>query len=95
MAVFAQQLRIAASPEFMALFRAKSKLHPELLWRLCDIQSYGPTLVPIPGRGTWMPDSLGWDPENSWAAEEVEQLPAAVEHAATVPARAPRRGTFV
>ena len=36
-AIFAADLRLAVTPALMALQKAKAKLHPDLLWRLCDI----------------------------------------------------------
>ena len=35
--IFAADLRLAVTPALMALQKAKAKLHPDLLWRLCDI----------------------------------------------------------
>ena len=73
-AVFARQLRIATSPELLALYRAKAKLHPDLLWQLCDIQSYNPELVELHTGCSWLPEELGWDGTNNWDEEEVEEM---------------------
>lgn len=72
--MFAQELRIAATPELVALYRAKVKLHPDLLWRMCDIQSYNPVLVELQTGCSWLPEEIGWDGNNSWEQEEVEDM---------------------
>ena len=94
-AVFAQELRIAASPGLAALYRAKAKLHPDLLWRLCDIQSYNPVLVELEAGCSWLPEESGWEGSNSWDLEEVEDMAPELQRAVAHPAHAPRRGAFV
>lgn len=76
------------------MHKAKARLHPDLVWRLCDIQSYNPVFVELePGR-TWLPADLGWDPSNSWDMEEEEEMAPELRRAVAEPARAPRRGAF-
>jgi ribonuclease HI len=95
-AVFSRDLRIVASAELIALQKAKMKLHPDLLWRMCDILSYNPTFLPVATGGTWLPESMAWDSSNSWDMEEDDQeMSAEFRRAAVEPARQPRRGAFL
>ena len=74
--VFARPLHIIASPELQKLFKAHTRVHPDLLWRICNIQSYSPELVDHPLKRTFLPEGLCWDPENKWKLEEAEDLGA-------------------
>jgi hypothetical protein len=78
----------------MALHKARARLHPDLLWRLCDVMAYNPTFVLLEAGGSWLPDPLAWDSTNDWAVEELEEIAPELKRASSEPVRAPRRGTF-
>ena len=44
-AVYSSTLTIRVSPDVAALFKARLHVSPMILWRICDIQSYGCTVV--------------------------------------------------
>lgn len=66
----AKELRIHVSADVAEVFRMKLHLAPGLVWRVCDIMSYCPLIVPRPATGEY---AVAWDPANDWSAEEVEQ----------------------
>lgn len=76
------------------LFKAHARVHPDLLWRICDIQSYAPEMIDHPLKKTFLPEGLGWDPENEWELEEAEEIGADVARGVSDPAKLPRRGMF-
>jgi ribonuclease HI len=92
--VFSRELRVVASEAFQALYKARSKLHPDMLWRMTDIQSFGPELIEGCDGGSFLPMTMGWDGENQWSLMEEEDTPEVVRHQASTPAHVPRRGAF-
>ena len=47
-----------------------------------------------PNKWIFLPEGLGWDPENEWQLEEAEDLGADVARGVGDPAKLPRRGMF-
>lgn len=75
-----------------AIFRKKLHLAPRLVWRVCDVLSYGVVLVPVPHAES---SKVGWDPTNDWAVDEEEQhIDTALLERLETPARVPRWGQF-
>ena len=51
-------------------------------------------MIDHPLKKTFLPEGLGWDPENEWELEEAEELGTDVARGVADPAKLPRRGMF-
>lgn len=62
-----------------------------MVWRVCDITSYGGRIEVRPEGDS---DMVEWDPANEWDAEEGEEVDPELLTRLQSPARVPKWGRF-
>ena len=61
-ALGASELVLRVSEGVAMIFRSKLRLGPELVWRVCDIMSYGGRIEVVRDKHS----DLMWAPDNNW-----------------------------
>jgi len=89
-ALGASDLVLRVSEGVAMVFRSKLRLGPELVWRVCDIMSYGVRVLGVVEKHS---DVL-WSLENRWSAAETEEVDAQLLRRLATPARVPKWGIF-